>query len=378
MKKSVLLAALSVLVWMVSNTTAYAWDVSGHILCPTSVPYNNVTVNVTGTSECTGAFSGSTTTDSGGSYFVRLPDCPGRYTVCVDTGTLPSGATFVTGGACVDFTLTNNPGEDRTVVDYAVNSDICAPSCPTPCVAPQLGLGAAVGCTVLELDAAKVSITGPAGGILGNICIGPNGSLAMSGDEFVTGTIELASGAKFSNSSHGTVNVAQNVDLSAQISAAYAAASSAQGQGCTQSFTKLDGKSVTTITGVAVINVICVEDVILSGTQITLTGPAGAQFIFNVKGKFVLTGGGDGPQIRVAGGVEPKDVLYNIIGTGADVAFSGGGGGTGCCAAIVDGTLLAPFRKINLSPGLVNGQVISAKDISIVSGASVRCPSCPD
>jgi len=79
----------------------------------------------------------------------------------------------------------------------------------------------------------------------------------------------------------------------------------------------------------------------------------------------------------VSGGVLPNAVLYNIIGSGGQVAFSGGGGGTGCCKAIVDGTLLAPNRKIALSPGLVNGQVISGMDISIVSGASARCPTCP-
>ena len=48
-----------------------------------------------------------------------------------------------------------------------------------------------------------------------------------------------------------------------------------------------------------------------------------------------------------------------------------------CCAAIVDGTLLAPQRKIRLSPGLVNGSVISGMDISIVSGSSVRCQPGP-
>src|SRR5207237_5596316 len=94
------------------------------------------------------------------------------------------------------------------------------------CVDPQLGLGEAAGCTVLQLGTAKVAITGPAGGILGDICIGPNASLAMSGDEFVTGTINLAAGAKLSNSSHGTVDVAQNVDLSAEISDAYSGATS--------------------------------------------------------------------------------------------------------------------------------------------------------
>ena len=145
----------------------------------------------------------------------------------------------------------------------------------------------------------------------------------MSGDEFLTGTVNLGAGAKFSNSSHGTVNVAQNVDLSAEIKDALDRADSAAAlcSGPHQSFAKLDGSSVTSITGVLGINVICVGDVVIAGKQITLTGPAGAQFIINVTGKFVLTGGGAGPQIRVADGVQPKDVLYNIIGTGADVAF---------------------------------------------------------
>ena len=286
------------------------------------------------------------------------------------TPTAADAGTYV-----ITFTATDNSGEQAGLQTLcSITLVVTSATKVGKCVNPQLGLGEADGCMVLELGAAKVSITGPAGGILGDICIGPNASLAMSGDEFVTGTINLAAGAKFSNSSHGTVNVAQNADLSAEISDAYSGAASAASLPCTQNYAKLGGKSVTTLTGVVGVNVICVKDVILSGKQVTLTGPAGAEFIIKVRGKFVLTGGGQGPRIRVAGGVLPKDVLYNIIGAGSDVAFSGGGGGVGCCKAIVDGTLLAPLRKIRLSPGLVNGQVISGKDINIVSGASVRCP----
>ncbi|SDS42724.1 choice-of-anchor P family protein [Opitutus sp. GAS368] len=266
------------------------------------------------------------------------------------------------------------PGCMDGVISTA-HADIACSSCPV-CVDPALGLGSAAGCTVLELTNAQVSVTGPAGGIFGDMCIGPNGTLSMSGDEFVTGTIRLSPGAKFSNSSHGTVHVQYNADLSAEIHDAYAAAANASAQPCTQTFAKLDGQNVTTITGNAGLNVICVQDVVIAGRQIHVTGPAGAKFIFNVSGKFVLTGGGAGPQIRASGGVQPKDILYNIMGTGPDVAFSGGGGGVDCCAAIVDGTLLAPYRKIALSPGLVNGEVISGMNISIVSGSSVTCPSC--
>jgi len=279
---------------------------------------------------------------------------------------------------CYDVTVLGSTSEfcvsTPTTIEISCGG---APGCPECVPAPELELGAAAGCTVLELTTAKVSITGPAGGIFGDVCIAPGGSLSMSGDEYVTGNINLGDGAKFSNSSHGTVHVVQPVDLSDEIKDAYDRAVSAAALSCDQSFAKLDGKTVTTITGGVGINVICVGDVVLSGKQIFLEGPAGAQFIINVTGKFTLTGGGAGPQIRVSGGVAPKDVLYNIIGTGSDVAFSGGGGGVNCCAAIVDGTLLAPYRKINLSPGLVNGQIISGKDISIVSGSSVGCPPCP-
>jgi choice-of-anchor A domain-containing protein len=289
----------------------------------------------------------------------------GTYTP-VGCGELTS-AVIVRGRATCNGTLSE-------ITQFFTCSVPC-PECPG-CVDPQLGLGAAAGCTVLQLGAAKVDITGPAGGILGDVCIAPGGALSMSGDEYITGKVKLGTGATANNSSSTWIDVMNNVDLSAQISAAHAAAASAAALPCMQSYTKLDGKSVTTITGVAGNNVICVGDITLSGTQISLTGPAGARFIFNVTGKFVFTGGGMGPQIRVTGGVQPKDVLYNIIGTGSDVAFSGGGGGVDCCQAIVDGTILAPQRKIKLSPGRVNGQIISGMDISIVSGSSVRCPPC--
>lgn len=254
---------------------------------------------------------------------------------------------------------------------------VCTQGCV--CVNPALGLGAAGGTAVLELDAASVSITGPAGGLLGNVSIGPGGKLSITGSEFITGKVILAPGATFTDSSSGSIGgIEMNVDLSSEINAAYAAAVGDAHLPCTQQFTTLDGKTVTRIVGGSGLNVICVGNIVLSGTQILLTGPSDALFIFNVTNKFVLTGGGAGPQIRVdqSAGLKPSAVLYNILGSGPDVAFSGGGGGVNCCAAIVDGTILAPFRKIALSPGLVNGEIISSKDISIVSGSSVRCP-CP-
>lgn len=313
-------------------------------------------------------------------YYLCLGSIPAGMTVSPQFPAVPglTNNTANAGGCtpCFDFNIAGDNWDNN----FGLCGAACSPPPCTNCVNPALGLGVAAGISVLELGAAQVSITGPPGGIIGDVSIAPHGQLQMSGTEYITGTIRLGAGATFQNSSTGGIGpVLQNVDLSAPIAAAYAAYHHDTNLPCTQTFALLDGKTVTTIAGLAGLNVICVKDISMQGTQIKLTGPANATFVFNITGKFVLNGGGAGPQIRVdtSTGLLPSSVLYNVVGAGEDVAFNGGGGGLNCCAAIVDGTILAPYRKIALSPGLVNGEVISAQDISIVSGSSVRCPPCP-
>jgi hypothetical protein len=246
-----------------------------------------------------------------------------------------------------------------------------ATPCP-PCVDQALGLGNAGTCTVLELGTGQVSITGPAGGVLGDVCIAPGGRLSLTGSEYVTGSIRLGAGASYSHSGSGTTGpVLTNVDLSPEINDAYAAAAAAAALPCTQTLSQID--NTLTITGNGGLNVICVGNIVLNGKTVTLVGGPNDFFVFKITGKLVLNGGG---KIRCSGAL-PSRVLYDVIGTGEDVAFTGGGGGVNCCNSIADGTVLATQRKIALSPGLVNGEVISGRDISIVSGSSVRCPSCP-
>jgi hypothetical protein len=259
--------------------------------------------------------------------------------------------------------------EKQTLVQFQIN---VVPGCPE-CVSSDFGLGEAGHCTVLEVGTGStVSITGPAGGIHGDICIAPGAHLSMSGSEYITGDIQLGAGATFSNSSSGTIGtVFTNVDLSAEINDANAATAALALLPCTQTFTKLD--NTLTIAGNGGLNVICVTDVVLNGKTVTLAGGPSDHFVVNVSGKFVLNGGG---KILVLG-LPASNVIYNIKNTGPDVAFTGGGGGVNCCNSVVDGTVLAILRKIALSPGMVHGEVISSKNISIVSGSSVRCPACP-
>src|SRR5262249_54131367 len=93
-------------------------------------------------------------------------------------------------------------------------------------------------------------------------------------------------------------------------------------------------------------------------------------FILNIEKGMKLEHGG---KIVVAGGLQPRNVLYNLLGKG-DVSLKGDDGGANCCESSVDGTVLAPERQIKLEAGLMRGAVISGKEIKISHGSSVRCP----
>ena len=82
-----------------------------------------------------------------------------------------------------------------------LDQTVCTAGCISNCIPPAAG--AAGTCTVLELDGSNVDITGPPGGIKGDVCIGPNGRLAITGGEFVTKDILLATGATFQKSGPG-------------------------------------------------------------------------------------------------------------------------------------------------------------------------------
>src|SRR5207249_2331699 len=182
-------------------------------------------------------------------------------------------------------------------------------------------VGGAGDCTVLELDGSKVDITGPPGGIVGDICIGPNGHLSITGSEFVTGNVRLASGATFSKSGSGTVGgVLTGVDLTTEINAAIAASADAAGRTCTINLPSImDATTINATGGGTAPTVVCVKDVVLNGRTVTLSGVAGDSFILNVTGKFVLNGGSR----IVASGIQPKDILHNILRSGPQGAFTG-------------------------------------------------------
>jgi choice-of-anchor A domain-containing protein len=233
---------------------------------------------------------------------------------------------------------------------------------PPAATTPQPNVG---GCAMFEMATNKLDMSGPNnGGIQGDVCIGQNAKLTMSGSQVIYGSAYLGSGATSSiGGSNKITDGIYKADLSAYASAAISASGYYAGLGCTQSLGDL--KKATTITGKGGLNVICVNKIELSGgKQVTLTGGDSDTFVVNVLGKLALSGCSG---LRV-GGTKPGKVLYNVVNGGEDVALSGGGN-----CSVIEGTVLAPGRKIKLSPGLVYGQVISQNDISLSGGASVRC-----
>ena len=242
-------------------------------------------------------------------------------------------------------------------------------------------LGDAGVCTVFELGGGQVALSSTTTtGVIGNVCLAGNGRLSMSGGQFITGKAYLASGATGpSNTTRIMEGVVYPADLSAEMNTALALASSAKALPCDRTLATLSKVSTIAPVHQGGQNVICVGNFEVGSKQtVKLTGATGTSYIFNVTGSFKVSGGSAGGKVLVGDYVEAKDVLFNVIGAGTDAALSGGDGGSiATIKAIVDGTILAPGRKIVLNPGLVNGQIISGKDINILGGSFIQSLPCP-
>jgi hypothetical protein len=139
--------------------------VEGVVLCANNgSPFSGVTIHVSGTG-CAGFFADSNTTDSTGHWALSMPQCAGSYQACIDTTTLPAGATL-NSAACVSFTVPPNPTPDVTVavISWTVNSSVCG-SIPISVVVACPGGKAADGVTVNLFDCANNPI---GSGVTGN------------------------------------------------------------------------------------------------------------------------------------------------------------------------------------------------------------------
>jgi len=246
-----------------------------------------------------------------------------------------------------------------------------------------------------------VDASNPQGAIYGNVGITLNGHFQDSGPTVygdlylgdqahaqfsgtyvnnrpVTGTIHLGTGATVTPNSYSYTKVSDNPQPLLTQARADAIAGSAAAAALTPTSTLQSiSLSHTTMTlGPGVYNL---KNFLLDHSTLTLSGSG--YFVFNISNpNSVLTANGtfklNSGKVLLAGGATADHVLFNYLGT-KDVAFSGGTGGTvpgGPDESVLHGIILAMNAKVSLAPGLVVGEIISGKNISIVSGAIVEQP----
>jgi hypothetical protein len=119
MKNKIILAGIAALA--LSALTASACYVEGVVSCPNGTTAAGIRVYVVGGAE--------TTTDGAGLYFLEL-NAGGKFTVCVDSSTLPTGLT-IKGNGCANGTVDPN---DIVEQDFTLDGPACStPPPPGPC-----------------------------------------------------------------------------------------------------------------------------------------------------------------------------------------------------------------------------------------------------
>src|SRR5262249_19005925 len=146
-------------------------------------------------------------------------------------------------------------------------------------------------------------------GVIGTLGVGPEGFGEFTGSSFVTGItfVDPTAGVKTSGSAtiHPTVT-----SLTPAVNDALWASAQVAALAPTQTFGELKGSA--RITGNGGTNVIAAKSIQLSGSEtLTLAGGPQDHFLFNVPGRFTLTGSS---AIKLTGGVAPTNVLFNVLG----------------------------------------------------------------
>jgi hypothetical protein len=108
-----------------------------------------------------------------------------------------------------------------------------------------------------------------------------------------------------------------------------------------------------------------ISSISLNQSALTLSAPAGSQFVLNISGNITLNGGSQGNGILLGGGLKSSDVFINLTSPDANVTTTGGGN-----AQQIFGTVIATGvnASVNLHPGQINGEII-ARTLTTSSGA---------
>jgi len=201
----------------------------------------------------------------------------------------------------------------------------------------------------------------------GNVAVGADGTFQADGGGQIDGTVYAASNATTSSSDTITGGiVVNNTIVSNAVAGAEALESFVAMQTATQTFTS-SITNPTAITGDGGLNVIDVNgNIQLSGGTLTLSGGPNDLFVFDVTGNMAFSGG---TQI-VLNGINPNQVLFDILGTGWALQ-------TSSSSNAVEGIFLAPNGGIQINGGTDNAEFIGLTAITGQSNPNVSAPQAP-
>ena len=222
----------------------------------------------------------------------------------------------------------------------------------------------------------KVALSNLQGGIMGNVGVAQDGHISGTGPQFngdlylgnnasaqfsgtyannrpVTGTVHLGMGATIASNSYSLSNISGSLQpmLNRVKLDAMNAATAAAGLSATSAVNQINlkRKSMTLAPGVY-------DLASLQLKRATLTLSGSGSFVFNISSVFALKSA----HVLLAGGATEANVLFNYTGTN-NVLISGGKKGN----SALHGIILALNASVNLAQGLVVGEIISGKDISM-------------
>jgi len=286
------------------------------------------------------------------------------YTFSVG-GTLPVGLTLnpsngaVSGTPTATGTFTINVTDSKGVVGTG-----CKITINPSCLVSQLG--SAGGFSILGLQGANIQLSSGPLKVNGNVGIGVNGLMHLSGGATLQSRLFADPSAQVQiDGGSGFAGGVVFQPMTAIQNAALAEATSVGSLHPTQTFSQIT--NATTIIGNGGRNVIQVNgQVHLSGGQnLTISGGANDTFIFNIANGFQLDGGAN----IVLNGVSPNQVLFYFPGSGDQIQTSGN--------ADTEGIFLAPSRTIQINGGVHSSEFISGGPISFQSNPVVNSlPAC--
>lgn len=208
-------------------------------------------------------------------------------------------------------------------------------------------------------------MNGPGTSNGGNVGYNGSTSLQLNGSNGpeINGNLILGNNATVNNPAQvtGTIFTNQSAQLNAAQAAAISASAVFNGLTPTSVLTSVNGTA--TIIGTAGLNVIDLTGINLgNGQTLTLSGPAGAEFVINVSGDIVL----NSALIQETGGLLATDVVFNV---GGKVQTSGGLNNL----SVINGIVLDLTGQIAMAPGAINGELIAGgNNPQIVSGGFVN------